>query len=63
MSNISAIRNMVKNATRINAGNIPLYVIEVMFSALLFEVPPQWVGSLLQTLQRSWLEMLAVPTG
>jgi hypothetical protein len=58
ISNISAIRNIVKDAARTNAGNIPLYVSEVMFGALLFKVPPQQMGPLLQTLQCNWLEIV-----
>lgn len=58
MSNISAIRNMVKDSARINVGNIPVYVCKIMFGAWLFEVPPQWTGSLLQTLQCNWLEIV-----
>jgi hypothetical protein len=33
MSNISAIRNMLKDAARINAGKVPLYVSEIMSGA------------------------------
>lgn len=49
---------MAEGALRINVGNVPVHVCGIIFGAWLFEVPPQQTGSLLLTLQYSWLEIV-----